>query len=281
MHSRALKKRRGSPPPAELKLIREKLGEAGKRFPAHPEVAIDYRHTGELDYILLTPREPRYRMVWLHGGGFRMGSPEVSAGFATHIAATSGCEIALPFYGLSPENPFPGALLDGLAMVRALSNGKPLFLGGDSAGGNLAAVLARRCAPDIRGLLLVSPWLDLQLEAGSYRTNREQDKLFSLASAREASSLYLQGHSPRDPDVSPLLGDLSGMPATLVVVGSTEVLLDDSVELARRLATSHRPVALHVMPGMTHVEPVLNSQSGHSRNTLELARAFMVDMDRP
>ena len=191
------------------------------------------------------------------------------------LAVRSSCRVVIPFYGLAPERPFPCALSDGEFVLSALDGTEPLVIGGDSAGGNIAAVLARRWAANLQGVILISPWLDLRLQADSYERNAESDSVFSKQAAKSAAELYLQGELPDDPDVSPLCGDLTAMPPTFITVGSGEVLIDDSLHFVKMLAHKHRKVSLHVMPGMTHVEPVLKSDSPHTQAVLSLADAFI------
>lgn len=245
------------------------------RYPRHPDVRGDYRDWGGIRCLMLTPRHAVGNMLYFHGGGFRIGSPELSAGFVSHLAAHSQCQVVLPFYRLAPERPFPCALLDGQSVLEDLPGGMPLLLGGDSAGGNLAAVLARRFAHRVDGALLLSPWLDLRVEAAGYDINGERDRVFSKPAAKEAAALYLQRDSPLDADASPLLGDLSEMPPCLIAVGGNEVLLDDSLRFAERLIMYRRSVSLQVLADMAHVEATTNPSSSHVQEVLALASAFI------
>ena len=181
----------------------------------------------------------------------------------------------MPFYSIAPEQPFPCALLDGQAVLEALPEKQPLLLGGDSAGGNLATVLARRFASRIQGVLLLSPWLDLRVGAASYARNGECDPIFSKTAAQDAAALYLQGHSALDMDASPLSANLENMPPCCVAVGSKEVLLDDSLLFAERLATSRRSVTLQVLADMNHVEPTTTPSSPHVEDVLALMTSFV------
>lgn len=270
-------RRPGLEPPAELTALRKMSAGAGERFPRHPATEADYEELGGVRCLVLKPGSVKGQVLYFHGGGFRIGSPEISAGFASHLAARTSCRVVMPFYSLTPEGPFPAALLDGQAVLDALPDSEPLFVGGDSAGGNLAAVLSRRFASRVRALLLISPWLDLRVTATSYRTNRELDTVFSEDSARAAAALYLQGHSSLDPDVSPLLGDLSGMPPSLAVVGDSEVLLNDSLAFAEQLRNADRTVSLQVIPGMSHVEPTLNPGGTNTEEVINLLSHFVAE----
>ena len=271
----------GRAPAPELVATRAKMAGMIAAYPRHAGVEISYRQYAAVRCLVITPPAIKGRVLYFHGGGFRLGSPEVVAGFISHLAAEAGCEMVIPFYSLAPEQPFPAALLEGEAVLEALLAEQPtasakLLIGGDSAGGGLAAVLARHYADVVHGLWLLSPWLDLRGQAASYDSNAAFDPMFSRQSAQAAAELYLQrGEDPSDPDISPLLGDFSTLPATQILVGSREVLLDDSLGFANRLAAQHRAVALHVLPDMLHVEPTLRYDSPYTSEVLALSSRFL------
>jgi acetyl esterase/lipase len=148
---------------------------------------------------------PKGYMLQLHGGGFRIGRPEFESLFAEALAARCGVEVVVPQYRLAPEGPFPAGLIDAYEVLKALRaevGDAPLIVGGDSAGAGLAASLGILCAgqdPKIDGLVLLSPWLDLRVNAQSYITNGATDPMFSTESASIAAELYLQGFDPTHP----------------------------------------------------------------------------------
>lgn len=267
--------RTGQPASTPLVELRQQIADASARYPRHSDVDSDYGRWGGIRCLVLTPGKVAGNLLYFHGGGFRIGSPELATGFASHLAARSQCRVILPFYSLAPEQPFPGALLDGQAVLEDLPQTLPLLLGGDSAGGNLAAVLARRFSHRIEGVMLLSPWLDLRVTADSYEHNAEVDNVFTKSAAKEAAALYLQGHSSLDVDASPLLGELSQMPPCLISVGGNEVLLDDSLLFASKLTRYRRSVWLQVLADMAHVEVTTTPSTKHTEEVLALAAAFM------
>lgn len=273
-----LKYRAGLPATPELEHLRGLVAEGVKRFPRHEGVSIAYQEHGGIRCLSLTPESVKANLLYFHGGGFRIGSPELSAGFASYLAAQSQCRIILPFYSLAPEHPFPAALLDGQRILESLLIGQPLFIGGDSAGGNLAAVLARRFSKTITAVILLSPWLDLRLKSKSYAINADDDKVFSLAAAKNSADSYLQGHEADDPNVSPVVGGLTDMPASLIIVGSKEVLLHDSLTYAEQLKAAAAKVNLHIIPDMAHVEPTTNPDKACTEQALFLAAGFISDL---
>lgn len=267
--------RHGQPAPSTLLQLRRQLATAIGRYPRHAEVETSYRQWGGVRCLVLTPPRVEVRLLYFHGGGFRIGSPELSAGFASLLAVYNHCEVILPFYSLAPERPFPCGLLDGQSVLESVRDTLPLLIGGDSAGGNLAAVLARHFWRRVQGAILISPWLDLRLTADSYQRNAQQDSVFSPQAAREAADLYLQGHTANDPDVSPLLARLNTMPPCCLCVGGGEILLDDALALGARLAQQGRTVALRVWPDMVHVEPTTRPTSPHLDSVLAFVAPFI------
>ncbi len=132
-----------------------------------------------------------------------------------------------------------------------------VVVAGDSAGGGLAAALLLAAKdqglPLPAGGILLSPWADLTVTAATYETNASSDVLFSKASATEASGLYLGDHDPKDPLISPVFGDWTGLPPLLIQVGDTEVLLDDAALVASTARQSGVEVDHHVYADMPHV----------------------------
>jgi acetyl esterase/lipase len=200
-------------------------------------------------------------VVYLHGGGYRMGSALAWRSYGSHLADACRARVLLVDYRLAPEHPFPAAVDDAMAAYRwVLGAGTPparVVVAGDSAGGGLAAALLLSAKADSvpvpAGGVCLSPWADLTNSADSYRTRSATDQLFSLTSAVEAARLYLGAGDPRDPQASPVFGDWSGLPPLLIQVGDTEVLLDDAANLAAAARRGGVDVTHHVYPDMPHV----------------------------
>jgi monoterpene epsilon-lactone hydrolase len=202
--------------------------------------------------------EPRALLMHLHGGAFRIGCPEAVGAFAAALARHSDLDVFCPAYRLAPEYPYPAALGDAHRVFASLRNvtSLPLILSGDSAGGGLAAsltILSVAEARPLAGLMLLSPWLDLTVTSGSYEANAATDRLFSREAAKQAAEQYLQGMSPGDPLVSPVLGSVAGFPPTFMAIGTAEVLADDSRRFAAALHACGVPSQLLEVPGMEHV----------------------------
>jgi acetyl esterase/lipase len=225
--------------------------------------------------------KPRGFMLQLHGGGFRIGRPEFESFFAAALAARYGIEVVVPQYRLAPEGPFPAGLIDARAALKALSaeaGAARLIVGGDSAGGGLAASLAVLASaeggPRIDGLVLLSPWLDLRVSAASYASNAA-DPMFSKESADVAAELYLQGFDPTHPLASPLLAPIATFPPTLISVGTGEVLYDDSRLFHDKLTALGVASELSAIDGMEHVAVVRALDMPGAPETFAAVAAFV------
>jgi epsilon-lactone hydrolase len=196
-------------------------------------------------------------IVYLHGGGYALGSPEVAVPITARLA--TGFEVVSVDYRLAPEHPYPAALDDSMAVYRAVRAERPgayVAMVGDSAGANLALCVALACrdrdehAPD--ALALLSPHLDHADVATGRRDRRGPGEDVDEAAGVWLSQAYRAGRAADDPAVSPLRADLTGLPPTLVQVGSTEPLLAQSIRFARLARRAGVAVTLGVWEGLWH-----------------------------
>lgn len=221
----------------------------------------------------------RATILYLHGGGYRMGSPEAYNAYAAKIAAGAEATVVLPRYRLAPENPFPAGLRDALAVYEALTAEAegPIVLAGDSAGAGLAAaVIVAAKASGLRtpdGLMLLSPWLDLHCSSPFYET--APDVFFPLATAESAREDYLQGAPASDPLASPLLADHTGFPPTLIQVGGNEALVGDALGLAESLANVNVTCTLEVVAEQGHTWPLIQPEHSVSVASIESCARFV------
>jgi len=232
-------------------------------FPDSNRVTFTETTLGDVACVILDVTEPIATLIYFHGGGYRLGRAASWSSFCLAIAERANVRIVIVDYALAPEHPFPAALHDAAAVYLAVIEGDslPLFLGGDSAGGGLAASLANASASlahqQPNGVILLSPWVDLTLSSASFLTNAERDQFFPLLSAEEAAESYLQGANPADPLVSPIYGDLSLFPPALIFAGGDETLLDDGLRLRASLEEHGIDVTAYFPDGMQHVWPTL------------------------
>ncbi len=201
------------------------------------------------------------RVLYLHGGGYVMGSPDHYADFLWRIARVTSARVVCPYYRLAPEHPFPAALDDAIRVYSWLlaqgTRPRELVIMGDSAGGGLALATLLRLRdeglPLPAATVALSPWTDLALTGASMTESAERD--VSLRPERPATFArhYLAGADPLQPYASPLYGDVRGLPPILIQVGSDEILRDDSVRMAEKLRAAGTPVELQIGHRMHHV----------------------------
>lgn len=207
----------------------------------------------------LTPpgASPGRAVLYLHGGGFTTGSARTHGALASHLAVAAGATVHLLDYRLAPEHPYPAGLDDSLAAWRELSSrtAKPanIALAGDSAGGWLAlsATLRLRDAgeplPPVLGL--ISPWLDL---TGSSWPDRS-DAMLRPSWMRRCAAEFAPGADLTAAEYAPLRADLVGLPPIVVHAGSEEILLPDTLALARTARTAGVSVEARRFDGLWHV----------------------------
>ena len=218
-------------------------------------------------------------LFYLHGGGYAGGSAKSHSELAARLARAAGTVAILPDYRLAPENTFPAALDDAIAAYRALldeaGDANRIVMAGDSAGGGLAVAVcvALRDAgePLPRALALLSPWLDLTCTSPSWDSRLEGDPILDHH-LRDAAERYLDGADPRDPLCSPLFADLSGLPPTLVLVGTHEILYDDAVTFAQVAAEQGVEVELEIGHELIHVWPIFPITPEAVASTVRIGR---------
>jgi epsilon-lactone hydrolase len=252
-------------PPTETIAERRAMYDRAERaFPVPPDTRVEGVTAGGRPADWLRPAGSRAdaALLYLHGGGYVIGSPRSHRHLAEAIARAAGVGCLLPDYRLAPEHPFPAAVDDALAAYRWLvEEGRiapgQIAVGGDSAGGGLTAatlVAIRDAGLPLPGAgVCISPWTDLTCSAPSYQTKAAADPLVALPGITVMASNYLGGTDPRTPLASPLFADLRGLPPLLIHVGSEEVLLDDASGLAERARAAGIPVTFEVWESMIHV----------------------------
>jgi acetyl esterase/lipase len=210
-----------------------------------------------------TPMNATLRAVvmYMHGGGWIVGSVESHRRFVGHLANAVGCPVVSVDYRLAPEHPYPAPVDDCLAVYRELVEvGFPpssVALAGDSAGAALVVSTLVRIrddglAPPAGGISLSAP-LDQAMTSESWQRNANIDLLVHRALQESNVSMYLAGRDVHDPVASPLYADLRGLAPLYLQIGGDEVLLDDSTRLAAKAAAAGVEIRLDVFPEMQHV----------------------------
>ena len=209
-----------------------------------------------------------HRVLHLHGGGYRTGSPASHRAMTAALSAAAGAPVHVPDYRLAPEHPFPAALDDAMAAWRALRDAgheaRRIAVVGDSAGGGLAMALVLRLrarGEELPGSLgLVSPWLDLDLTSPWLARNARADAMLDPGWLGEAAEDYRAGAHLRGdgaPELRPLEADLADLPPLHVVAGADEVLVGDADALVERARAAGAAVTYTRAAGMWHAYPLL------------------------
>jgi monoterpene epsilon-lactone hydrolase len=242
---------------------RAQYDRAEKAFPTPADVKIDRVTARTVPSEWLTPagENPDAAILYLHGGGYVIGSPKSHRHLAAAIGAAAEAAVLLPDYRLAPEHPYPAAVNDAVAAYVWLleKNVAPerIVIAGDSAGGGLtvATLLALRDGgrPLPAAGVCISPWVDLSMSLPSHTSRAAVDPIVTREGVGKMAIAYLAGKDPRNPAASPLFAELRGLPPLLIHVGDDEVLLDDSVQLAERARKAGVDVTLEVWPKMIHV----------------------------
>lgn len=217
-------------------------------------------------------------VLYLHGGGYTCGSLDYAKGFAATLASECGVRVFCGAYRLAPENPYPAALEDALtAYDYLLKKGyapQQILLCGESAGGGLICALCLRLKQLGRalpcGLIAISPWVDLTGSGKSYEFNRDNDPSLTEELLQFYARCYTQ--DPTDPLCSPLLGDLTGFPPTLIFAGGDEILLDDARGLHERLKKAGSKSRLIIAPGRWHAYVLYCLQENMEQDIYEINR---------
>jgi len=220
--------------------------------------------------------------LFLHGGGYCIGSLNTHRRLVGDIArATSGRALQIE-YRLGPEHPHPAAIDDAVAAYRWLltQNIAPeqLIIAGDSAGGGLTAatLLALRDAGDPLPTcgVLISPWLDLTCTSDSFASKVSEDPVLTQRNLKMWAHMYAGEHT-RAPLISPLFGDLAGLPPLLIQVGTAELLLDDSTRFAERAKAAGVDVTLEVWDEMIHIWPIMAFMLPEGQQAIDRIGAFI------
>lgn len=200
-------------------------------------------------------------LLYIHGGAFVAYTPGAYAAMVASWCRSLKARALMLDYPLAPEHPFPAAIDKCLAAYHWLlaqgTQAKDIVIAGDSAGGNLVMALLQRLKVDDHPLpscaILLSPFLDLSLSGSSVLSNARKDPIFTLAFAVGIRRFYAPAEQYSQPAVSPLFGAFEGLPPMLLQVGSTEMLLDDSVRAAAKAATAGVTVRLEIWQCLPHV----------------------------
>ncbi len=245
-----------------LETIRKSQNKLGELMSAKhsSRVLIKMHGFSGFDGAWVIPRDERRQgvILYLHGGGYTCGDIEYAKAFSSMLAVECGVRILAAAYRLAPENPYPAALDDALEAYRYLLkkgyHPGQIALCGESAGGGLCYALCLRLMaeglPMPGAVIAISPWTDLTLSGTSYESNKQIDPTMT----RELLDFYAKAYCTdrENPYVSPMFGDLSQMPPSLIFVGDEEIMRSDAEDMHEKLIAAGRCSELVIAPERWH-----------------------------
>lgn len=232
----------------------------------------------------ISPRNVNRLVVDTHGGGYVFNPGEACLLEPAVIAATCGIKVIAVDYRMPPDHPFPAPLDDAVAVWKAViatESPSRVALAGGSSGGGLAMATVLRLKKEgipLPGVLaLQTPWADLEGVGDSIRANEWLDNVLVTyrAAAARAAPLYANGHDMADPFLSPLRGDLSGFPPSIVFTGTRDLFLSLAVLVHRKLRRSGVVADLHVAEGASHFSYFINPFATESQDLFHELALFL------
>lgn len=235
------------------------------------------------EWVTVPESDPTKVVLYLHGGGYVIGSIATHRGLVSRIAAAAGTRALSVGYRLAPETPFPGAVEDATSVYSYLLDqgiaAENIAIGGDSAGGGLTFAtlvsLKEQGQPLPGAAFALSPWVDLEGLGESMQTKADADPMVQKDGLVEMGKLYLADADPKTPLASPLYAELTGLPPILIQVGTAETLLDDSIRIADRLRDAGGTVELQQFEDLVHVFQAFAPIVPESLEAIEKIGAFL------
>jgi acetyl esterase/lipase len=272
----------GAPPAAEMRAGLEAM--AGG-FPLEPDVRIEKLAIGAMaaEWITSAATSNAHTILYLHGGGYVVGSLDTHREIAARFGRAAGCRVLVIDYRLAPEHVHPAAVDDAVAAYRWLlqQGGAPdrIAVAGDSAGGGLTiatlVALRERDLPLPRAGVCFSPWVDMEATGASMDTVKN-DPMLNRELILHFARFYLgETVPPRTPLASPLYADLRGLPPLLIQASNDEVLVDDAKRVAERAREAGVACELDLTDEVPHVWQIFASMLPEGQQALDRAGAFL------
>ena len=236
------------------------------------------------EYIRLGATSDRATILYFHGGAYVYGNPGTHREHVARLVDATGTHAFAPVYRLAPTYRFPAAVEDATEAYRALIargvDPATIIVAGDSAGGGLALalLLSLRDGGDRlpAGAILFSPYTNVEHTGHTIVTNADTDYL-PVSELSGPNQYYCEADQVRNPLVSPVHADLTGLPPMLILAGGAEMILDDSVRLKANADRDGVDASLVIEPEMMHVWPALVPWQPESREALERTRQWIED----
>jgi acetyl esterase/lipase len=281
----AILRQGGLDPNADVPTLRAAFSELVAQVPVAPDVQQTPVELGGVAGVEVTIQgnEAENVILYFHAGVYVIGTAAATVPLVSDLVRRTGTRAITLEYRLAPEHPYPAAVEDARAayeglLAQGIAPGQ-IALAGESAGGGLAValLLALREAgvPLPSSAYLLSPYVDLTLSGETLAEKREVDPVLTPDGLQARVPDYVGGADAADPYISPIFGDLSGLPPLLIQVGSHEILLSDALRLAGRAAISDVPVILDVTPGVPHVFQAYAGLLDEAGAALDRAAGFL------
>ncbi|MFZ6181946.1 alpha/beta hydrolase [Nannocystis pusilla] len=271
--------------PDSYKSVRKTIERGVKQGSPPPGVYLEPTRAGDVpgEWIHAVGARADKVLLYLHGGGYVAGSPASHRPLTAALSREARVRVLALDYRLAPEHPYPAALDDAVAAYTWLLDqgysARSIALGGDSAGGGLAAATLVRLrdagVPLPAAAFMLSPWADLTGTGESVRTRAALDPMLGGDLAAFARYYVGPDGDPRHPLISPIHADMRGLPPILIQVGTREVLHDDAIRLAERVRAGQGRVELEVWDDMIHVFQVFPGLLPEARRAIRRIGEFL------
>ncbi|KOY85610.1 hypothetical protein AD998_05090 [bacterium 336/3] len=258
---RTLRFVRGSKVPT-LEEARKRFRRVGKLTKIHPLITITKTGANGVSCEFLHPKNAQEDkiIVFLHGGGYTVGSLDTYRGWISQLAHLSQTTILAVAYQQAPEHPFPTAPSNALSAYEWVLENYPnrkIYLLGDSAGGGLClSIMLQMREENIKmpkKCFLIAPWVDLEMKRDSIKRLAKRDLIMREKDLKMLVNLYVGKESIQNPFISPINADLSNLPPIHIYQGTEDIFLDEVKELHQKLKESENDTHLEIWEGMPHV----------------------------
>lgn len=270
--------RMAAEPPMDLPSLRNMLDTLEALAAEPTDVTYEDVDAGGVHAVLATPAGANTDrvIVYAHGGGCVTGSSASHRKLAAHLAKAAGTRALIPDYRLAPEHPFPAQIDDLVTVHRWLRNQgyapEATATAGDSAGGNLSisTVLKLRelGEPLPAAIVVLSPWLDMEVVGETMKSNAETDALVSAEVSGMMAGMYLGQTGADDPLANPLHADLAGLPPLFASAGDAETLQDNAEKIVEKAKAAGVDASVELQPGQQHVYQFMAGRSKEADETI-------------
>ncbi|MYM89327.1 alpha/beta hydrolase fold domain-containing protein [Rugamonas sp. FT82W] len=270
-------------PIGTIEALRAAMEAIPQANPPAADLTVEPTALGGVSAVAITaPGASTDRVIYhLHGGGWVAGSPASHLGMLGELSRAAKSQVIVLDHSRAPEHPFPASYDESIRGYEALrAQGKPFAVTGDSSGGGMAlnvlAYASSKGHKDARAAILISPWADLTLTLPSLTQLAKRDPMVNADAMRGMVEAYAGNHDLKDPRISPMFADMHDFPPLLIHVGSDEVLLDDALEIDRKVRAAGGESHLEVWPEMPHVWHIQTASLPQAHDALQRAGEFLI-----